>query len=118
MKICSNCHFEKDEGEFHWKDKNHTILNSRCKKCSNERMKELRQERYKKVQEYKTTKGCKVCGEKRHWVLDLHHIDSDTKEKGISDMLRKNCSWEKILQELSKCEVLCANCHRDYHYKN
>lgn len=117
MKICSDCNIEKPESEFYWKDKAHTILNSKCKACSNARMTELRRERYKKIQLYKESVGCKVCGEKRHWVLDLHHRDGDTKEATISNMLRKNYSWERIMEELKKCDVLCSNCHRDYHYK-
>ena len=118
MKQCSSCKEYKSEEEFYWKDKAHTILNSKCKLCSNKRMIELRRERYDQVHQYKTQKGCKICGETRHWVLDLHHRDGDTKEYNISDMLRKNMSWENILAELEECDVLCANCHRDWHYKN
>ena len=118
MKICSDCNIEKPESEFYWKDKAHTRLNSKCKKCSNQRMAELRRERYDRIAEYKSMKGCKICGEHRPWCLDLHHVNGDDKERAISDMLRKNVSWTKILVELAKCEVLCANCHRDYHYKN
>lgn len=118
MKQCSDCKEYKNESEFYYKDKEHTKLNSKCKSCSNARMTQLRKERYAKVQEYKSSLGCKICGEKRYWVLDLHHRNSDEKEKAIADMLRKNVSWEKILKELEKCDVLCANCHRDYHYRN
>lgn len=118
MKQCSDCGGLKPTTEFYWKDKKHTTLNSKCKHCSNKRMADLRRERYERIQEYKTQKGCKVCGETRHWVLDLHHRDEDTKEYTISNMLRKNMSWENILAELEKCDVLCANCHRDWHYKN
>lgn len=116
MKKCSCCKQVKDESEFYWKNKAHTKLNSKCKSCSNRRMTELRRDRYTLIQDYKANKGCAICGDKRHWVLDLHHIDSDTKEQNISYMLRKNYSWTKIKTELDKCEVLCANCHRDYHY--
>lgn len=118
MKKCSGCGLEKPDNEFYWKNRNHTKLNSKCKLCSNARMTQLRRERYKKVQNYKSSVGCKICGEKRPWVLDLHHREGEKKERNISDMLRKNISWEKILKELTKCDVLCANCHRDYHYNN
>ena len=40
------------------------------------------------------------------------------KENGISKMVADGYSIEKILKELKKCEVLCANCHRKVHFKN
>lgn len=108
----------KEETEFYYKDKAHTKLNSKCKKCSNAMMTQLRKDRYEKVAEYKSTKGCKICGERRHWVLDLHHRDGDEKERTVSRMISKNICWDKILLEINKCDVLCSNCHRDYHYKH
>lgn len=118
MKQCTSCKEYKNESEFYWKNKEHTILNSRCKICSNDRMNQLRKERFEQVAQYKTERGCKICGEKRHWVLDFHHRNSDEKEKTISRMISKNMTWDKILQEIEKCDILCANCHRDYHWKN
>ena len=118
MKKCSDCKEYKPESEFYWRNKEHTILNSKCKLCSNNRMTELRRERTQQVATYKASKKCKICGEARPWCLDLHHRDGDNKERAISDMLRKNMSWENIKAEMDKCDVLCANCHRDYHYHN
>lgn len=43
-------------------------------------------------------------------VMDFDHINGD-KENTISVMVH-NCSWEDLLQEIEKCEVVCANCHR------
>jgi predicted HNH restriction endonuclease len=58
---------------------------------------------------------CVVCGYCRDIkVLDFHHINESTKEFGLSDrgMTR---SWEKILSEVKKCVLVCANCHREIH---
>jgi hypothetical protein len=58
---------------------------------------------------------CVVCGYSRDiHALDFHHIDESTKEFGLSDrgMTR---SWEKTKNEVLKCVLLCANCHREIH---
>lgn len=59
---------------------------------------------------------CSICGENRHWVLDFHHKNPEEKEDNISNLLAKTTKL-KILEEISKCDILCANCHRDLHYK-
>lgn len=47
--------------------------------------------------------------------LDFHHLDSNTKEFGISNVLKSPKSWEKIVIELKKCILLCCRCHRELH---
>ena len=55
--------------------------------------------------------GCVICGEKDPTCLDFHHLDN--KHEQVSHM---NCySMNKIQQEIDKCVVLCANCHRKLH---
>lgn len=46
--------------------------------------------------------------------LEFHHLDPHTKEFGISTegIPRR---WDKIVAELAKCVLLCANCHREVH---
>ncbi|TMF66513.1 MAG: hypothetical protein E6I20_03900 [Chloroflexi bacterium] len=47
-------------------------------------------------------------------MFEFHHLDSTTKNFGISeDGIAR--SWEKTEQELQKCVLLCANCHREVH---
>lgn len=46
-------------------------------------------------------------------VYDFHHVD-DTKEKNPSSALAG--SFEKAKEELDKCVLLCANCHRLRHF--
>ncbi|HAU07439.1 MAG: hypothetical protein A2568_00560 [Candidatus Yanofskybacteria bacterium RIFOXYD1_FULL_44_17] len=60
--------------------------------------------------EYKGGK-CQVCGYcKYQGALDMHHISD--KQFGIGDKGYTR-SWEKIKQELDKCILVCANCHRE-----
>ena len=57
---------------------------------------------------------CNRCGYKKCIAaLDFHHKSSDTKEFNITGGNLK--SFEKIKPELDKCELLCANCHREHH---
>ncbi len=54
---------------------------------------------------------CCQCKENRIACLDFHHLDPSIKEHPIA-----RCSSEKdLLEEASKCIVLCANCHRLLH---
>jgi len=58
---------------------------------------------------------CFSCGYDRCLdALELHHISSSEKDFGISDKGYTR-SWAKIKEELDKCVLLCANCHRETH---
>jgi len=55
---------------------------------------------------------CEKCGDDKWYHLDFHHTKE--KEAEVSILLRSR--WSKIEKELSKCILLCANCHREYHF--
>jgi len=66
--------------------------------------------------EYKGGK-CEWCSyDKCIDALEFDHIDPTQKEFGISQNGNIR-SWDKIKQELNKCRLLCANCHRERHYR-
>jgi len=69
-----------------------------------------------KVLEYLLEHPCTVCGENDPIVLDFDHLDRETKFKEVSRMLSGHYSWKKIFEEINKCRVLCANCHRRHTY--
>ena len=61
--------------------------------------------------EYKGGK-CRVCGYNKYpGALDLHHFNGN-KSFGIGDKGYTR-SWNKVKQELDKCILVCANCHRE-----
>lgn len=63
--------------------------------------------------EYKGGK-CQTCGySKCAQALDFHHIDPTTKSFTVSGHGTK--SWQSLQNELDKCVMLCANCHRELH---
>ena len=76
-----------------------------------------RQERNRQyAQNYKLSKGCSICGyNKCASALDFHH--KGDKEFSIAHMVNSNWSLKKIIEEIDKCVILCANCHRELHVK-
>lgn len=52
---------------------------------------------------------CVDCGETDPVVLEFDHLEK--KSFMVSQGLRY-MAWEKVLREISKCEVVCANCHK------
>ena len=60
--------------------------------------------------EYLITHPCTVCGETDPAVLGFPHVGEKTWE--IGRMIAQGYSPESIAAEISRCVVLCANCHR------
>lgn len=59
---------------------------------------------------------CNRCGyNKNISALDFHHTDPLNKEFSLDKRTLGNTSMERILEEAKKCELLCANCHREEH---
>ena len=58
------------------------------------------------------SEGCLDCGEMDPIVLDLDHLDPSQKKYKISDLRKRKVSEQELIEELEKCEVVCANCHR------
>jgi len=79
-------------------------------------------ERRKEVKEwyrnYKSTLKCEKCSENHPACLDFHHVDSKTKEDHVSLGVHECWTKERILKEIAKCQVLCSNCHRKWHFEN
>ncbi len=63
--------------------------------------------------DWKAKIGCTTCGERNPVCLDFHHLSRATKK---SDVLTMAASGAKMqLEEVMKCVVVCANCHRKVH---
>ena len=56
------------------------------------------------------------CGEKRSYLLDFHHLDPTQKDSTVARLTSSSSSKQRIQDEIDKCIVLCANCHREFHY--
>ena len=68
------------------------------------------------VQNYKTKHStCADCKIKYpHYILDFDHVKG--KSVGISRALQLGTNLDKIKEEVKKCEIVCANCHRQRTY--
>jgi hypothetical protein len=57
---------------------------------------------------------CADCGKRYDpYVMDFDHRDPSEKKREISHLLNKTSSpWPRIVEEISKCDVVCVNCHR------
>ncbi len=76
-------------------------------------VKRLKQTINKYIDNYKSAHNCVMCGFQGSIcpkVLDFHHRRD--KKFDIASYSRYVLSIKKIDEEISKCELVCANCHR------
>lgn len=123
QSICYVCKNKKDSSEF-------VPGRNKCLECNrkeglvryyknksvfhkvNDRTK---QQYTQNLMRFKESIGCCLCGYNKCGVgLDFHHIDESKKEFCIAERSRKNkYSKEKINEEIQKCVLVCATCHRE-----
>lgn len=130
VPLCNHCLKEKKEDEFNWRYKALGIRHPTCRECQKpfrknwyegdaherhlkqvkERRHAVRDQAREYVYEYLSNHPCESCGETDPLVLEFHH--EHDKEHPISVMINGGYPIQKIQKEISKCTVLCANCHR------
>lgn len=116
FKVCTKCKQEKETTQFFpaYKSRNKDKLQSHCKSCASESIaksiKKKSKEIKQKLDEYKLCLGCTDCGYNAHpEALDFDHIQEKSFDIAYA---KQRYSWEMIQEEIKKCEVVCANCHR------
>ena len=131
MKICGVCKQNKNDSEFSIKKKKSDgtiVLQYQCKIChSNYRKEHYRNHKSKYLKkahiwnkhhkeevfnfllDYFKLHPCKDCGISNPIVLEFDHVRGK-KIDNVSRMLTH--SKENLEKEISKCDVVCANCHR------
>lgn len=118
-----------DEVNFALRNKVKRSYRSDCKDCYNKkkalryfddpsvraeaskRMTAIRSRNRRFIAEFLLNKSCLDCGETDGIVLEFDHVRG-VKLAGVSGLASGRASLEKIIQEIEKCEVVCANCHR------
>lgn len=96
-----------------WYQKNKV---TRRKRVAN-RKKEIRQW----FNELKKGVVCSVCefsGQTSPWAIEFHHHEPKEKTEIVSYLVAHGYSRERILNEVEKCDPICANCHRQQHYED
>lgn len=118
-KVCTKCGKELPIDQFNWRSKAQGTRRSDCKFCHTEYMRKVYQQKKNEIQDLKKNKKCIKCGyNKCGAALDFHHIDPEEKDEIIQRMVSNNYSLDKVFEEIEKCVVLCANCHREFHFLN
>lgn len=129
-KTCSKCKQTRSVTSFRKRKANQDGYNGFCKLChsdyeknhysnQSEIIKQQRRTSNKSyadrnrayILQYKLNHGCKYCPEKEPCCLDFHHLDSKTKLACVSQLVN-GFSIDKLIAEIDKCDVVCANCHR------
>lgn len=129
-KRCSHCLKIKPLTEFNWKVIG-VKRSSHCKECSRAYIRDhyaknkeyylskarkrnikIKSEAIKYIGSYLLTHPCVDCGEKNILVLEFDHRDKHSKIGDINTIITNGGSLRKIIEEISKCDIRCANCHR------
>lgn len=66
---------------------------------------------------YKKQLSCVTCGFDHPAGLDFHHVERKKSNRKVYELLRDGHTKKRILEEVDKCVVLCANCHRVHHHE-
>jgi hypothetical protein len=124
LKRCGHCGADKPIEEFHRRG---SVQQNWCKPCRCEydaaywrrtRAERLRQRKLRRQERaawyrgLKEEKPCADCGVSyHHTAMHWDHLPGVDKTREVSNLLRKGLRRRTILEEIAKCELVCANCH-------
>lgn len=108
-KKCSICGTEQPMENFY-------VKSNQCKDCMRIKRFNKRVRYAEVIAEILRDNPCTCCGEKDLRVLCFHHRNPEEKVMNISVMQSKLYSMDRLLAEIAKCDVLCANCHSKVTY--
>lgn len=116
MKTCNKCNRNLSEDQFYSRPDRPSKTHPMCKECFNTYCIERWKNRKLFAIEF-LGNICKDCGKSFHPnVFEFHHRDPNMKEMSWHKM--RLVSQSKLIEELEKCDLLCANCHRMRHVNN
>jgi hypothetical protein len=128
VRLCGSCGQRKPASDFAWRRRARDQRDNYCRPCraaykrqhyaanresyianARDRKRTLVEERASQLLAFFGDQPCVDCGERDPLVLEFDHVadKSFNISKGIRDR-----AWHSVLDEIGKCEVVCANCHR------
>lgn len=112
-RICPRCQTSKELIEFYnrrGKEGNSVY----CKSCTSDQT--LERQRSFKLKAVEHCGGkCLCCGyDTYQGALEFHHKDPNSKDFSLSHVKLTTFN-QTIIDELDKCVLVCANCHREIH---
>lgn len=124
MIKCAYCKTDKPISDYAKSQQNDK---GRCRSCQSKlskdhhkRNKEKYREaslryraKYQKIITEKKEVPCHDCGQNYpSYVMDFDHRNGEEKEFNVSHARAGGKTIEQLLEEINKCDVVCANCHR------
>jgi len=125
---CGRCGELKPVDDFNWRRIERGQRDNLCRPCraayhhehyvanrhryvdqARVRKQALALERTTYLIEYFASHPCADCGETDPTVLEFDHLRDKAFNIGSALPYR---NWQSVLDEIEKCEVVCANCHR------
>ena len=126
LKTCSQCSVEKPIAEFNFRHRAAGVRHSYCRDCGRRlthnhytRRKRLYLDRnlraYNERREMvlkAKSRPCADCGiQYPYYVMDFDHRDGASKRFSLHSV--HSVTKRAILSEIEKCDIVCANCHRE-----
>jgi len=130
MKICKNCKLLKPKTDFFKRQNSKDGLQHYCKECKatkfNQHYENNKKHYLNKAQKTRKlnkdiineskNKPCMDCGKSYpYYVMDFDHRNPDEKLFDLGNYTKFGI--KQIKEEIAKCDVVCANCHRIRTYK-
>ena len=136
MKICSTCKQALERSHFNLRSASPDGLQSVCRACNAARARRYYAENLEKhrkavaaqlaktraahldrIGEYLLRHPCVDCGEADIRVLDFDHRDGADKAAEVMRLAKGAYSWQRVSEEIAKCDVRCRNCHARVTYE-
>lgn len=125
-KVCSRCKAEKPTSQFNFRARATRIRHSYCRDCGKELTRSHYRRnkrayldrntrtyaRHRELVRSAKSRPCADCGiQYPYYVMDFDHREGAGKSFILSEAQR--ATSKSLLLEINKCDVVCANCHRE-----